>query len=253
MGLNDHPEAAYLLFPFNIPGATARFDLGGQAVVPGEEQLPGVCRDYFTAQGWVDFSNGERGMTIALPENPMIQLGDFHFGDYQATFRLERPLLLGWVTNNYWETNFRAHQPGRVQARYRLYPYAGAFDEGQAHRRGLEAAHFDLVVQPLGEPAVQPPTLPASGSLLRLPEPPVLCLHTKPAKNGQGWIIRLLNASDQPQTAQLGSALLKIKAARRCGLFEEPVEELVVNKETVSVEIPARRLAVVHLEVALAE
>jgi hypothetical protein len=261
MGLDDHPNATYLLFPFNIPNATARFDLGGQAVLPGEEQLPGVCRDYFTAQGWVDFSNGERGITVALPENPMIQLGGFHFGDYQADFQLERPMLLGWVTNNYWETNFRAHQPGRVQARYRLHPYAGSFDEGEAHRRGLEAAHSELIAQPLGEPVVRPPELPSSGSLLRLPEPPVLCLHVKPAKNGQGsvlsqskgWVIRLLNASDQPQTAQLGSALLKIERAHRCGLFEEPVEELVVQEGTVSVEIPARRIAVIHLEVTLAE
>jgi hypothetical protein len=250
MGLTDHPEATYLLFPFNIPDAAARFDLGGQAVVPGEEQLPGVCRDYFTTQGWVDFSNGERGITVALPENPMIQLGNFHFGDYQSTFDLERPMLLGWVTNNYWETNFRAHQPGRVQARYRLYPYAGAFDEGQAHRRGLEAAHFNLIAQPLGEPAIQAPALPPTGALLRLPAPPILSLHAKPARSGQGWIIRLLNASDRPQTAQLGSALLKIEAARRCDLFETPVEELAISGGMVLVEIPARRVAVLHLALA---
>ena len=122
----------------------------------------------------------------------MIQLGGFHFGDYQDTFQLERPVLLGWVTNNYWETNFRPYQPGQVQARYRLYPHDGPFDEAQAHRRGLEAAYTELIAQPLGEPASQAPTLPASGALLYLPEPPVLSLHVKPARNGQGWIIRLL-------------------------------------------------------------
>ncbi len=57
MGLTTHPEAAYILFPFNLPGATARFDIGGQPVIPGADQLPGVCRDYFTAQGWVDFAS----------------------------------------------------------------------------------------------------------------------------------------------------------------------------------------------------
>ncbi|HVU10539.1 MAG TPA: glycoside hydrolase family 38 C-terminal domain-containing protein, partial [Phototrophicaceae bacterium] len=101
MDLTTHPEATYIAFPFNLANATARYDLGGQAVVPGADQLPGVCRDYFTTQGWVDFSNAQRGVTIAMPETPMVQFGDFHFGHYQMDFHLERALLLGWVTNNY--------------------------------------------------------------------------------------------------------------------------------------------------------
>ncbi len=54
MGTTIHPEATYLLFPFNIPNAQARFDVGGVPVRPHLDQLPGTCRDYFTVQGWVD-------------------------------------------------------------------------------------------------------------------------------------------------------------------------------------------------------
>ena len=50
-------------------------------------------------------------MTIATPENPMVQLGDFHFVQDQEKVMLERAMLLGWVTNNYWETNFPGAQP----------------------------------------------------------------------------------------------------------------------------------------------
>jgi alpha-mannosidase len=143
MTTTTHPEATYLLYPFDLPGATARLDLGGQAMIPGVDQIPGVCYDYFTVQNWVDFNNGQRGVTIATPDNPMVQLGDFHFGHNQAGFALERALLLGWVTNTYWETNFRAQQPGMVTARYRVQPYAGAFDEAGASlrpRRGQRRA-----------------------------------------------------------------------------------------------------------------
>ena len=250
MGLNAHPDATYVLFPFNLPEATARYDLGGQAVIAGEEQLPGVCRDYFTAQGWVDFSTDGRGVTVALPDNPLVQFGDFHFGDYQMEFSLGKAMLLGWVTNNYWETNFRAHQPGRVSARYRIQPYSGRFDEARAHQFGIEAANNLPLVQHLGEPAIEPSLLPSSGTLLTLPEAPILTIHVKAAEDASGIVVRLLNASDSPQTARIGSGLLTITESQACDLLEAKQSELSVANGTVSLDIPARRIAVVHLKIA---
>jgi hypothetical protein len=253
MGLETQPEATYLAFPLAVPNATARLDLGGQAMRPGADQLPGVCRDYFTTQQWVDFSNDELGVTVALPDNPMVQLGDFHFGHYQMDFALERATLLGWVTNNYWETNFRAHQPGQVHARYRLRPHQGGFDEAAAHRFGLEAAHARPLFQHLGEPANAGLRLPRTASLLRLPEAlepgtPVLTLHVKPADRGAGLVVRLLNASDQPQTAQIASGALRITGAHACDLLEQPQGALAVERGAVRVDLPPRRVAVVLLQ-----
>jgi hypothetical protein len=254
MGLDAHPEATYILYPFNVAHATARLDLGGQAMVAGADQLPGVCRDYFTAQQWVDFSNEELGVTVALPENPMLQLGDFHFGHNQTDFVLERPMLLGWVTNNYWETNFRAHQPGRVRARYRILPHGGGFDETQAHRFGLEAANAQPLWQHLGEPPANPPLLPAAGALLRLPgseapDSPILTLHAKPADRQAGVILRLLNASDEDQPAEIGSGWLRIVAAQQCDLLEKPLSPVDVRRGVVHLNLPARRITAVHLSV----
>lgn len=252
MGLETRPEATYLLFPFNLPQATARLDLGGQAIIVGEDQLPGVCRDYFTAQQWVDFNNGQVGVTIATPDNPMIQLGGFHFGQRQMDFRLERATLLGWVTNNYWGTNFRAHQPGEVRARYRLLPYRGGFNEAQAHRFGLEAAHHQPLLQQLGAARPASPIYPASGALLHLPgsngsPSPVLTLHIKPAHDGSGLVVRLLNASDEAQTAVIGSGLLQIKMAQRGNLLEEAWQELAVRNGTVELALSPREMATVKL------
>ena len=44
-------------------------------------------------------------MTVATPDNPMVQLGDFHFGQQLKEFELKRAMLLGWVTNNYFPFN----------------------------------------------------------------------------------------------------------------------------------------------------
>jgi hypothetical protein len=241
MGMNTHPEATYLLFPFNIPGAQARFDIGGVPVRPHLDQLAGSCRDYFTVQGWVDFNNGAHGVTIAAPENPMVQLGDFHFAQNQQDVRLERAMLLGWATNNYWETNFPVTQPGVVSARYVVQPYAGEFNEARAHRLAAEAAHSRPAAQHMGEPAASE-LLPAAGTLLHLPQPPVLVLSLRAAPEG-GALLALFNASDEPQTATVTSGLVRILSAQRCDLFGDPLESLSIKEDSVEVMIAPRRTA----------
>lgn len=245
MRMVTHAEATYLVFPFNLPGATVRYDVGGQAIIPEVDQLPGVCRDYFTVQNWVDFSTDEVGVTITMPENPLVQLGDFHFGHYQPRFNLGRPHLFGWVTNNYWETNFRAAQPGQVEARYRLYPHGGPFQEVLAHRIGHEATQAQLLMQHLGEPTQSTP-LPQQGALLDLPTEPIQTLHLSHTESG--IMVRLLNASDTPQTAVVGSALLKIMKAACCDLLGTQIEALEVTAGKTTVMIKARRFAVLYLE-----
>ncbi len=242
MGQDPHPEATYLLFPFHLPAAQARFDLGGQAVLPEVDQLPGVCRDYFTTQNWVDFNDGRLGVTIATPENPMVQLGDFHFGDNQRHFNLERAMLLGWATNTYWETNFRAHQPGLVTARYRIRPYSGSFDESAAHRLGLEAANDAPLLQQLGEPHGELPW-PAAGSLLVLPDLPVITTHVKPAYEAGATLVRLLNASDAVQEATISSGLVRIGSADRCDLLENVLGPLLVENGAVQLTLQPREMA----------
>ena len=248
MGLTAHPEATYLLFPFDLPHAQARFDVGGVPVRPHVDQLPGVCRDYFTVQGWVDFNNGDHGVTIATPDNPMVQLGDFGFAQNRSTFALDRAMLLGWVTNNYWETNFPAYQPGIVTARYHILPYVGAFDEVRAQRFAVEAAHARPLVQHMGEAPLSQ-SLPASGMLLHLPEPPIVALSIERAD--EGIMITLFNASDEMQSAKIESALLSVQRGWQCDLFGQVTSELPVNVQSVEVSIEARRLMTLKLETTL--
>jgi hypothetical protein len=247
MGLRSTPEGTYIAFPFLLPGAVARLDVGGQAVRVDADQLPRACRDYYTVQGWVDLSNDELGVTVACPDAPMVQLGDFSFGANRATGAPEQALLLGWVTNNYWETNFRAHQPGLVQARYRLLPHAAPFEEAAAHRFGLDAAQ-PVVFQPLGEPPVERPLMPRSGVLLHLPSSPVLTLRVW-AEAG-AMLVRLLNASDGEASTEVRSALLRITGAERCDLFGDNPAALEVSNGAVRLPLKPREMATVRLTVS---
>ena len=261
MGQDVHPEGTYLAFPFDIAGANAHIDLGGQAMLAGRDQIPGVCYDYYTAQQWVDLSNQDLGVTVALPDNPMVQFGDFHFGHNQHDFHLERALLLGWVTNTYWETNFRAHQPGGVHACYRVIPHAGGFDPAFSWRVGMEAAYSQPLLQHMGEPAEAPAFgteagLPG-GALLRLPEAfdphaPVCTLHLKPSRNAQALTIRLYNAGTQEQVAHVGSGLLRITSAHWCDLMENPLAPIQVTDGALEVILPPGRVNTLSVSLALA-
>ncbi len=253
MGQTTHPEATYLTFPFDVPEAITRIDLGGQPMIAGVDQIPGVCFDYYTAQQWVDFSNEQFGVTVALPDNPMVQFGDFHFGHNQPGFSIDRALLLGWVTNTYWETNFRTHQPGGVHARYRVIPHQGGFNASAAYQLGQEAASAQPLVQHMGEP-LESETYSAAGSLLCLPEQndsgsQVVTLHIKPARQGEGVVVRLYNTAEKEQSAKIGSGMLKIEEATLCDMHENPTGVLEVTEGEVIIKAQGRRVTCVRLSV----
>lgn len=233
-GRGTHPTATYLAFPFALDDPTAYVDVGGQAMRPGRDQLPDSNHDYYTVQRWADLSGDDAGMTVACPLNPLVQFGDFHFGDARREFTLDRALLLGWVATNYYNTNFRPFQPGRVRARYHLDPHDGGFDESFAHRVGAEAEHRAPLVQPRFEATTADARGGATASLLDLPEPPVLVVQFRPATGGaadahprggalpadaddDGAELRLLNASDEARTARVGSGVLTVTGASEVG------------------------------------
>ncbi|WP_436936482.1 hypothetical protein [Halovenus marina] len=229
MGLTTHPESTYLAFPFSIDDAVPHLDVGGTAIQPGADQMPDSVHDYYTAQKWASLSNESHSMVVSCPLNPMIQFGEFGFANNDREFSLTSPQILGWVTNNYWDTNFRAHQPGPVTARYHLTPHDGPFDESFAHRRGSEAEVWRPLAQTLGEGTVSDPPLDARGQLLDLPAPPNLVLQIRPLEEqtGRSWpdytvfdpsdefdmLVLVHNASDTKQSTSIESEQLTIKNA----------------------------------------
>lgn len=261
MGLETHPESTYVAFPFALDDPTPYVDVGGQAMRPGHDQLSGSCHDYYTAQRWAAFGGTERSVTLGCPINPMVQFGDFHFADNQSTASPERALLLGWVTSNYWDTNFRAHQPGLVRAQYHVHLHDHPFDEGVAHRRGTEAGLTDPVVQTMGE--IEESNYTAStGCFLDLPEPPVLVHHIRPAtrsatrsetdRENDGRMapdmsILLQNASDAVQPVSIGSGVISIDGAILVAPSEGETTDIAVSKGTVEFRLEPRERQTVWL------
>ncbi len=175
-------EALYLAFPFQLSDARLRYESGGAVVEAETDQLPIACRDFMSVQGWVDLSNAERGVTLALPDTPLVCWGDFPVGSYTKHAPVGSPLLLSWVMNNYWHANFRASQDGRLVTRYRIIPHGTPFDREAALQMGAsfglpllasaltsgQAASFDDPIRDLPETQQLLEIEPNSAHLLKI-------------------------------------------------------------------------------------
>jgi alpha-mannosidase len=119
---NPAPQGIYFAFPLAMnPNWDAVFDTAGQTVRLDEDQLPGACRNWVTVDGLAAIGSDEGAIALLCPDAPLVQFGNFHFGPpLEAIPRPENPLLLAWLYNNYWETNFPRVHHGRIRVRYGL-------------------------------------------------------------------------------------------------------------------------------------
>jgi hypothetical protein len=122
-----NPESLFFTFPFKLENAQAHFDTAGVSVAYDKEQLPGACRDWFTAGSFVAVAGGPQAgdsggcLTLACPDAPLFQLGGCNYARRQRDVsRINQALVMAWPTNNYWNTNFKASQPGWLRFRYEL-------------------------------------------------------------------------------------------------------------------------------------
>lgn len=75
------PESIYFALPLNLPaGWRCHFDTAGVPVELDADQLPGACRNWFTAENYAAMHGAERGVTLFCPDAPMVQAGGFQFG-----------------------------------------------------------------------------------------------------------------------------------------------------------------------------
>ncbi len=114
-------EGLHIVFPFDISGPLDRVGISDTFFIPGKSQIPGSNKDFFSVQRWIDISNDDNGATVCSPQAALFELG---------SITDERPLNKGsrawkdrismtsdlflYAMNNYWNTNFKADQEGKV-------------------------------------------------------------------------------------------------------------------------------------------
>ncbi len=218
-------EGVHFGFAFNVPFGVMRMDIPWAVVRPEADQLAGACRNWFTVQRWVDISSADRGLTWTTPDAPLAEVGGLtadrigSLPDPKDWLSRIAPsqTLYSWVMNNHWHTNYKAEQDGPTTFRYWIRAHA-AYDPVAAQRLGIECS------QPLV-------AVPAEGALgggpsrLRVEPAGVIVTSFKPSADGQAWVVRLFNATEQRLGAMLTWSEPRPKVVRRCNLLEEPGAE----------------------------
>ena len=191
-------------FPFHVPGGQVRIDLAWALMQPEKDQLKGANKNFFCAQHFVDISNDSDGVTWANLDAPLVETGGMHgqhwMSDLSAEpwFKTWQPgnRLFSWAMNNVWFVNYKGYQEGPVSFRYSVRPHK-AFDSGDAKKFGIGLTQ-PLLVVPAGEEQA------GLSSLLQLEgTSSVIVTSLKPARDGNGWMLRLFNASEKPAKVRL--------------------------------------------------
>jgi alpha-mannosidase len=161
-------EGIHFSYPFDLPDGTVRYDCAWGVAQLDVDQLTGANRNFITASRWVDVSNEKRGICCVLLDAPIFKSGVLT----RDPWRWGPPELCGWkkhaayngtiysyVMNNYWQTNYKADQPGWTLFRYVFKPH-DRFSSAQNYRVAMENAQ-PLILAYGGRPAVKEVPMPS--------------------------------------------------------------------------------------------
>lgn len=234
-------ESIYFAFPLDLPEWSANYDAAGVPTRWDEEQLEGSCKNWVTTGAWASVHNGSAGVTLATPDAPLVQFGDFGFGRPQGFARHRaKPLLIGWVLNNYWMTNFRPAQPGPIRVRYELTTH-GAFDP-LVSTRAAALAGSPVEIHPImGKNA------PAARTYLRISNPGVVPLQYAPCDDGGGELLLML----QNVTSETITSEVEFPGVNNCRVFRSnalgETRDLLGATPQFAISLPARATCILRI------
>ena len=234
------PEALYFSFPLNLSaGWSGAFDTAGTHVKLDEEQLTGSCRDWVTVETYASIYDDDCSVLLSTPDAPMVMFGDFNYGRKSEIIpRNIKPLLLSWPMNSYWQTNFRASQPGKVEFHYTIRT-AESFSAVQSR---IKSKNLSFIAHPIVKCSQM-----ENGCFLKVMGDDIELLHLKRGEDGDGYVFRLVNHSLEERTAGINIPDKIILKAFECSPFENPGKALLLIDGKHVLNMTGRRIATIKI------
>lgn len=222
-------ESVHLAFPFRLPRAEVKLDLGWGTVNPFFEEIPGACLDFFSVQKAVGLRRPDVNLIWVTPDAPLVEIGDLtderSAGGFPRAWKKEllpSTTIISYALNNYWHTNYKADQEGEIELRYTLFLNL----QPELSLLKLQALR---TCQPLVVIPVEESWIPLESALRVEPERVVVTRLKAVAGSEAGkpaFILRLYNASDQPEEVQLKGVLSLNRRIYRSNLKEEKLNPI---------------------------
>ncbi len=240
------PEAVYFAFPFAVRNGAFRFEIADADMAPDTEQLPRTTRDWHTVQNWVEIANGDYGVVWSPVEAPLVQLGGINTGKWLEKMDLSRTSIYSYAMNNYWMTNFKAAQGGRIAFRYSLAGRPGGPDRIASSRFGWEV-HCPLAaawVPPGNQGGLDRP----EGSFFAVDGPNVIIQAVKRAEDGAGIVLRLREIGGRAGRVLVTSPFLDLGLkASRATLTEDEGDPIEIKDGGLSLDIKPFEIITIRL------
>ncbi len=236
------PESIYFAVPLKMQeGWQCSYDTAGQFAQLDTEQIGNVCRDWVTVDTNVSVYDSQGCVTLACPDAPLVQVGEFGFGRESRQIQRDAdPLLLGWAMNNYWDTNFCADQAGTVTFGYEL-TWHESFCPEQALADGISARKPCVLGAAVKAEAVQQTMLCCEGSSK--------ALHVFPQEDYRAICVLLTNPAQETDQLMLSLPGKTLVAAQIISASGKVLEEGCVEENAAFFRIPAKAVKLVRLQV----
>jgi hypothetical protein len=241
-------EALYVAFPFAFTNPTVDVEVPLGRMTVERDQQPGSGRDWYCHAHWVWLHEGTVGGGVLWsgPDTPLFTLNDINRGAWRRTI-VPDGTLFAYAMNNYWHTNYAARQGGGGPATFRFrLSLALPGDPAEPVRRGW-AACDPLYVSPSYDNRVPGPLISKDRALF-LADKGVLVVGAKPADDGEGAIVKLLDVAGQARSVGVWPAAYSFRQARRTNLVEMNGDAVAVTGDgKAAVDLPAWGVAAVRL------
>ncbi len=213
------PEALYFAFPFNIKNGKFKFEISNGQMSPESDQLPNTVRDWYGLQNWCEIANRNYRVIWSPIEAPLVQFGDINTGKWLTKLEIRNTTLFSYAMNNYWHTNFKAGQGGKITFRYSITSLVNGSNLQSAPRFGWEQ-HQPLQVVWLSGEDNNSPSKKTSQSFLTVDRPNVIIQSFKRAEDKNGFILRLREIEGTESRPRVTLPLLKKSGIKHIALTD---------------------------------
>ena len=245
----DVKEALYFAFPFAAADPQFEYEGPSGVVNPARDELPGGNREWYTVGHWMRVSGGGLSAAVIPLDSPLAAFGDINRGLWPKDFAPKSATMFSYVINNYWHTNFPRVQGGDFTFRY-IVTSGSQLATSELSRTGREALTSLEAGQLDENDKVQPSqgSLPATpDSFLEIEGSGVEIEALKPAEDGNGYILRLLETAGSARHVRISSPLLQFQHAWPCDASEENGKEIRSVQQGIDVEMQPFGIATVRL------